>query len=125
MRRRRALVSSSAQPWWQNSSNSQGASGSSPTASISRLSKVKPTFYEQTFERDSLAYHVNITLFTAIVHISANNFLHDNNREDDDALNDDCEDNYLHHEYTYCLSRDKYTADTIDFSRSKHYIYDL
>lgn len=32
MRRRRALISSSAQPWWQNSSNAQVASGSSPTA---------------------------------------------------------------------------------------------
>jgi hypothetical protein len=32
MKRRRALVSSSAQPWWQNSSDSQRAAGSAPTA---------------------------------------------------------------------------------------------
>lgn len=43
MRRRRALISSSAQPWWQNSSYSQGASGSSPTAvryAIARIDSI-------------------------------------------------------------------------------------
>lgn len=40
MRRRRALISSSAQPRWQNSSNSQGASVSTPAAVRLAIAKV-------------------------------------------------------------------------------------
>ncbi|KAH0344351.1 hypothetical protein KCU81_g4816, partial [Aureobasidium melanogenum] len=92
MRRRRALIS--AQPWWQNSSYSRGASGSAPTANLVTTGK-------------------------------ANNFLDNNNGESDHSFNNDCKNNCLYHKYTYCSSSVKYTAKSIDFCRSKHYIYNL
>ncbi|KAG9639237.1 hypothetical protein KCV04_g6548, partial [Aureobasidium melanogenum] len=134
MRRRRALISSSAQPWWQNSSYSQGASGSTPTANLvtfgrretgQQIIKVKSPFYGPILEQEYLAYQIDIILPGAVVYISTNYFLHNDNGEGDYSLNDDCEDNHLYHEYAYCSSRVKYIAASIDFCCSRNYIYNL
>ncbi|KAG9529747.1 hypothetical protein KCU93_g3178, partial [Aureobasidium melanogenum] len=124
MRRRRALISSSTQPWWQNSSESQGTSGSAPTANLAtarrsetgqHIIKIKSPFYWPTLKQEYLTYQIDIILPGAVIYISTNYFLHDDNGEGDYSHNDDCGDNSLHHEYTYCLSRVKSTAASIDF----------
>ncbi|KAG9690409.1 hypothetical protein KCU95_g271, partial [Aureobasidium melanogenum] len=93
--------------------------------STSRIVTIKSPLYGRILEQDHFAYHLDIIFFSTIVHISANNFLHDNNRKGDYTLNYDCEDNYLHHEYTYCPRRVNYIAGSIDFCRSRHYNYNL